>query len=76
MLTALETIGIQLSLYAERLRLEQRRTVLKQQVALQREELATRKAVARATGILTREYGLSAEGAKKWLEVEAAPAGR
>lgn len=62
--------GEQLGLMLERLRLAKRRKQLRTEVAKIRYNLATRKAIHRAEGILARR-GMNPETARMWLRREA-----
>jgi uroporphyrinogen decarboxylase len=69
LMKTLETISLHLALAAERLRLEREQAVLKA-------ALATEKMVARASGIVARERGLTLGKARQWLQSEASRTGR
>jgi hypothetical protein len=69
LICSLETIALQLALYAETLRLERETNRL-------RVSLATGKAVARASGVLSRKLGIPVTRAQAWLHEEAARKGR
>lgn len=71
----LETVAIRLSLYAERLRLEQTKEALVQEVSLLKESLAVRKLMARADGIIAEERGISLSAARSFLKSEASRRG-
>lgn len=73
---ALQTIALQLALYAERYRLEQRRAALRRQVAQLRSALTTDKAASRAAGIVARARGIAVSDGRRWLLAESARRGR
>ncbi|BDC47876.1 hypothetical protein F183_A01920 [Bryobacterales bacterium F-183] len=65
LLTALEVVAIQTALRAEIWRLEASKARLKHLIA-------TEKVVARASGLISQDRGLSAASARQWLQDEAA----
>lgn len=69
LLTALEVVAIQTALRAELWRLEATRSRLKYIIA-------TEKVVARATGVVSQDRGITAASARQWLHDEAARSSR
>jgi GAF domain-containing protein len=67
-------VGEQLGIMLERLRLAKRRRQLKTEISRIKTNLATRKALHRAEGILAKR-GLPPETARLWLQREAAKRG-
>ncbi|HEU0123734.1 MAG TPA: ANTAR domain-containing protein [Bryobacteraceae bacterium] len=72
----LETLALQLGLYGERCRLQQRRAALRRQVVQLRSHLAAEKAAARARGIVARDRGIGEADARRWLQAEASRRGQ
>lgn len=71
-LAVLETLGLQLALYADFLSLRNARKGLLEERASLAETLATEKAVVRAAGVLAVDRGLSLTAAESWIRLEAA----
>src|ERR1700730_14397661 len=60
-------ISQQLSLLLARTELAERRAALKREISEMEEDLATRKVVQRAEGILVAKRGMSLAAAKRWI---------
>ena len=64
-------VGEQLGMLLERTRLGQDRWKLEAELAALRQDLATRKAVQRAQGILVTRRGMTSASAKLWISQQA-----
>ena len=68
-------VGEQLGMLLERTHLSQNRARLEAELASLREDLATRKAVERAQGILVTRRGITPASARRWISQQAQQAG-
>jgi hypothetical protein len=68
-------VGEQLGMLLERSRLSDHRARLEAELAVLREELATRKALQRAQGILVMRRGITPVSARRWISQQAQRAG-
>jgi hypothetical protein len=68
-------VGEQLGMLLARTRLAERRTRLKSELAKIEEDLATRKVLQRAEGILIAKQGMAAALAKRWIEQQSQKTG-
>jgi ANTAR domain len=68
-------VGEQLGMLLERLRLSNDHARLKAELAGLRDDLATRKAVQRAQGILVTRRGITPDSARRWITQQARQAG-
>jgi hypothetical protein len=64
-------VGEQLGMLLERTHLSQNRARLEAELASLREDLATRKAVERAQGILVTRRGITPASARRWISQQA-----
>jgi AmiR/NasT family two-component response regulator len=64
-------VGEQLGMLLERTRLGKDRSRLEAELAALREDLATRKAVQRAQGILVTRRGMTPASARLWISQQA-----
>jgi len=64
-------VGEQLGMLLERTHLSQNRARLEAELAILREDLATRKAVERAQGILVTRRGITPASARRWISQQA-----
>ena len=71
----LNYVGEQLGMLLERLRLSKDQVRLEAELATLREDLATRKAVQRAQGILVMRRGITPASARRWISQQARQAG-
>jgi hypothetical protein len=69
-------VGEQLGMLLERTRLSEHRARLEAELAALREDLATRKALQRAQGILVIRRGITPVSARRWISQQAQQAGR
>jgi hypothetical protein len=68
-------VGEQLGMLLERTHLSQNRARLEAELASLRDDLATRKAVERAQGILVTRRGITPASARRWISQQAQQAG-
>jgi ANTAR domain len=68
-------VGEQLGMLLERAQLSQDQTGLEAELAGLRDDLATRKAVQRAQGILIMRRGITPASARRWISQQARQAG-
>jgi len=68
-------VGEQLGMLLERTRLSEHRARLEAELAVLREDLATRKALQRAQGILVMRRGITPVSARRWISQQAQRAG-
>jgi hypothetical protein len=68
-------VGEQLGMLLERAQLNQEQARLEAELASLREDLATRKAVERALGILVMRRGITPASARRWISQQARQAG-
>jgi hypothetical protein len=68
-------VGEQLGMLLERLRLSKDQARLEAELAALREDLATRKAVQRAQGILVMRRGITPASARRWISQQARETG-
>ena len=68
-------VGEQLGMLLERTHLSEDRTRLEANLASLREDLATRKAVQRAQGILAMRRGITSASARRWISQQARQSG-
>jgi hypothetical protein len=71
MVALLETLALQLALYADLQRLKQAQSALRHQHAHLQEVLTTEKAVIRAAGVLAQSRDISLAVAEQWIRFEA-----
>jgi len=68
-------VGEQLGMLLQRTHLNEERARLEAELAGMREDLATRKAVERAQGILVMRRGITPVSARRWISQQARQAG-
>jgi hypothetical protein len=68
-------VGEQLGMLLERTRLSKDRARLEAELGVLREDLATRKALQRAQGILVTRRGITPAAARRWISQQARQAG-
>jgi hypothetical protein len=68
-------VGEQLGMLFARTRLAERKAQLEREIKIMQEDLATRKAMQRAEGILAAKRGMTAAAAKRWIEQQSEKTG-